>query len=195
MRTARTRAAARAWTGLWHAHMGWLFGDGLASEPMRYCPDLLRDRATRWISEHMLLIVLIGIVLPGALGLAFSGTVMGGLTGMLWGGVIRIMLVNQITYAVNSVGHYFGRRPFTTADQSHNVAWLALLSFGEGWHNNHHAFPRSAVLGLRWWQVDMGTWLIWILERVRLASEVTRVGRDQPARKSRDGGLTVASGN
>lgn len=174
-----------AWKGLWHAHMGWLFEDGLSSEPMRYCPDLVREKGMRWISEHMLLVVVAGILLPGALGLAISGSVTGALTGLLWGGLIRILFVNQITYAVNSVGHYFGRRRFATADQSHNVAWLAMLSFGEGWHNNHHAFPRSAVMGLRWWELDMGGWLIRALEWTRLASKVTRVNPDQLVRKDR----------
>lgn len=177
--------AGDAWKGLWHAHMGWLFEDGLSSEPMRYCPDLVREKGMRWISEHMLLVVIAGILLPGALGLAISGSVAGALTGLLWGGVIRILFVNQITYAVNSVGHYFGRRRFATADRSHNVAWLAVLSFGEGWHNNHHAFPRSAVMGLRWWELDMGAWLIRALEWTRLASKVTRVNPDQLVRKDR----------
>lgn len=175
--------ASSAWKGLWHAHMGWLFEDGLSSEPMRYCPDLVREKGMRWISEHMLLVVITGILLPGVLGLAISDSVTGALTGMLWGGAVRILFVNQITYAVNSVGHYFGRRRFATADQSHNVAWLAMLSFGEGWHNNHHAFPRSAILGLRWWELDMGAWLIWALERSKLASKVTRVTPDQLVRK------------
>lgn len=174
-----------AWKGLWHAHMGWLFEDGLSSEPMRYCPDLVREKGMRWISEHMLLVVVAGILLPGALGLAISGSVTGALTGLLWGGLIRILFVNQITYAVNSVGHYFGRRRFATADRSHNVAWLAMLSFGEGWHNNHHAFPRSAVMGLRWWELDMGAWLIRAMEWTRLASKVTRVNPDQLVRKDR----------
>ena len=177
--------AGSAWKGLWHAHMGWLFEDGLSSEPMRYCPDLVREKAMRWISEQMLLAVISGTLLPGALGLAISGSVTGALTGMLWGGVVRILFVNQITYAVNSVGHYFGRRRFATADQSHNVSWLAMISFGEGWHNNHHAFPRSAVLGLRWWELDMGAWLVWALERAKLASKVTRVTPDQLLRKDR----------
>jgi stearoyl-CoA desaturase (delta-9 desaturase) len=177
--------AGDAWKGLWHAHMGWLLEDGLSSEPMRYCPDLVREKGMRWISEHMLLVVIAGILLPGVLGLAISGSVTGALTGLLWGGLIRILFVNQITYAVNSVGHYFGRRRFATADRSHNVAWLAMLSFGEGWHNNHHAFPRSAVMGLRWWELDMGAWLIRALEWTGLASKVTRVNPDQLVRKDR----------
>jgi stearoyl-CoA desaturase (Delta-9 desaturase) len=165
--------------GLWHAHMGWLFEDDLASEPMRYCPDLLREKEMRWMSQHFLLVVGAGVALPGLLGYLLSGTLVSALTGALWGGVVRIMLVNQVTYAVNSVGHFFGRRRFSTNDESHNVAWLALLSFGEGWHNNHHAFPRSFRHGLRWWEVDVGAWLIRGLESARLAWKVKRVNPDQ----------------
>lgn len=170
--------------GLWHAHMGWLFEDDLTSEPMRYCPDLVREREMRWMSDHFLLIVMAGIALPGLLGLLLSGTVEGFLTGALWGGVVRMLLTNQVTYAVNSVGHFFGRRRFSTTDQSRNVGWLALLSFGEGWHNNHHAFPRSYRHGLRWWELDLGAALIRTLAATGLAGQLKRVHPDQLARKT-----------
>ncbi|MDX6720152.1 MAG: hypothetical protein QOJ63_2406 [Solirubrobacteraceae bacterium] len=161
--------------GLWHAHWGWLFDEHLTSDPMRYCPDLVREKHMRWISQHFLQIVAAGIVLPGLIGFALSGSVAGLLTGMLWGGVVRIFLLHHFTYAVNSVGHVYGRRSFVTGDESRNVLWLAIPSFGEAWHNNHHAFPTSARHGLRWWEVDLSALLIGLLERAGLAWDVVRI--------------------
>lgn len=162
--------------GIWHAHLGWLFNGDLTSDPMRYCPDLFREKALRRISEHFIWVVLAGIALPGVLGFALSGGEFTALlTGMLWGGLVRIVLINHMTYAVNSIGHYFGRRRFTTTDQSRNVVWLALPSFGEAWHNNHHAFPRSARHGMKWYEVDLSAVFIWSLERTKLAWKVIRI--------------------
>ncbi|MET8091547.1 acyl-CoA desaturase [Micromonospora sp. NPDC005220] len=179
--------------GLWHAHLGWLFDSRLESDPIRYCPDLVRERPMRWISGHFLAIVLAGLLLPGLIGLAVAGTLTAFLTGVLWGGLVRLFLVNQFTYAVNSVGHYFGRRTFPTADESRNVAWLALPSLGEAWHNNHHAFPRSARHGLRWWQIDLTAMTIWTLERVGLASKVVRIDPAKMTVRQRGGSLVAAA--
>jgi stearoyl-CoA desaturase (delta-9 desaturase) len=179
--------------GLWHAHMGWLFDKSLSSDPIRYCPDLVRDRDMRIISRYFLPIVAAGVVLPGLLGLAISGTLRGFLAGMLWGGLVRFFVSNHITYAVNSIGHYFGRRRFATPDESRNVGWLSLLSFGESWHNNHHAFPRSASHGMRWWEVDISAMVILLLEKTRLASDVIRIDRDRQERRA-EGLLTVGGG-
>ncbi|NJQ07282.1 acyl-CoA desaturase [Streptomyces lonarensis] len=166
--------------GIWHAHLGWLFNSRLTSDPLRYCPDLTREKSLRWLSENFVLVVAAGIVLPGVLGFALSGgSPAAFLTGMLWGGLVRIFLVNHMTYAVNSIGHYFGRRRFTTTDESRNIAWLALPSFGEAWHNNHHAFPRSARHGMRWWEVDLSAVFIWGLERTRLAWKVIRIDTER----------------
>jgi stearoyl-CoA desaturase (delta-9 desaturase) len=98
---------------------------------------------------------------------------------MLWGGLVRLFLVNHLTYAVNSIGHVFGRRRFTTTDESRNVAWLAIPSFGEAWHNNHHAFPRSARHGMRWYEVDISAVFIWSLEKTRLAWKVVRIDTER----------------
>ena len=130
--------------GLWHSHLGWLFDTKLTSDPVRYCPDLARDKDIRFISRYFVAFVLGGIVLPGLIGFALAGSVASFFTGMLWGGLVRMFVGNHVTYAVNSIGHYFGNRRFDTPDESRNVAWLSLISFGESWHNNHHAFPRSA---------------------------------------------------
>jgi stearoyl-CoA desaturase (delta-9 desaturase) len=170
--------------GLWHAHMGWLFDKGLSSDPMRYCPDVLRDKDMRFISKYFVWFVVGGVVLPGALGLAMTGTWFGALTGALWGGLVRFFVANHITYAVNSIGHYFGRRRFATPDESRNVGWLALFSFGEAWHNNHHAFPRSASHGMRWYELDISAMIIRGLEKIGLASHVIRIDRDRQEAKA-----------
>lgn len=162
--------------GLWHSHIGWLFGVDLTSDPMRYCPDLARERSMRWISERFVLLVVAGVLAPGLVVLAATGSVVGALTAVLWGGIVRIFLVNHVTYAVNSIGHYFGKRRFETPDESRNVGlWLALLSFGEAWHNNHHAFPRAANHGQRWHEVDITASLIVLMEKMRLVSNVVRI--------------------
>ena len=94
---------------------------------------------------------------------------------MLWGGVARIFVLHHVTYSINSLCHFFGRRRFGTEDHSRNLLWLAPLSMGEAWHNNHHAFPTSARHGLRWWQLDPSAWLIAGLERTGLIWDVVRV--------------------
>ncbi len=166
--------------GLWHAHLGWLFDRDLSSDPIRYCPDLARDRDMRVISRYFLPIVLAGIVLPGLIDFGISGWAWQALlTGMLWGGFVRFFFSNHITYAVNSIGHYFGRRRFETPDESRNVGWLSILSFGESWHNNHHAFPRSATHGMRWWELDISALVIRGLAAVGLAWDVIIIDRER----------------
>jgi stearoyl-CoA desaturase (delta-9 desaturase) len=118
---------------------------------------------------------MVGLAVPFGLGVALTGSVVGGLTGLLWGGAVRVFLLHHVTFSINSLCHYFGRRPFSTRDQSRNLAWLAPLAFGEAWHNNHHAFPTSARHGLGRWQLDPGGWLISALERCHLASDVVRI--------------------
>jgi stearoyl-CoA desaturase (delta-9 desaturase) len=170
--------------GLWHSHLGWLFDVDLSSDPIRYCPDLARDKDVRFISRHFVWFVLAGIALPACLGYALTGTARGAATGALWGGFVRFFVGNHVTYAVNSVGHYFGRRRFATADESRNVAWLALPSFGEAWHNNHHAFPRSYTHGMRWYEIDLSAMVIRALERIGLVWDVIRIDRALIDRKA-----------
>jgi stearoyl-CoA desaturase (delta-9 desaturase) len=161
--------------GLWHAHVGWLFV-GEVTDWSRYILDLLRDPMLVAVHRLYFVWVLAGLAIPAGLGGLLSGTAGGVLTGLLWGGLIRIFLVHHVTWAVNSIGHRYGSRPFPTADESRNNFWLALPSFGEGWHNNHHAFPFAAEHGLRWWQFDLNARLIRILERLGLAWNVKRAG-------------------
>jgi stearoyl-CoA desaturase (delta-9 desaturase) len=160
--------------GLWHAHVGWLFGGDGRADPERYARDLLGDRTIRAIDRAFPLWTALGLALPSAAGWAISGTLHGALLGFLWGGLVRIFLLHHVTFAINSLCHFHGRRPFDTDDESRNVGWLAPVSFGEAWHNNHHAFPRSAFHGLRRREIDPGGWLILGLERLGLAWNVKR---------------------
>lgn len=163
--------------GFWHAHMGWLMSRELTAEPMRYVPDLVREKEMRWMSQHFLSIVIAGIILPGVIALIIVGSFEAFLTGILWGGLVRTFLLHHFTYGVNSFAHIFGRRRFKTTDSSRNLMWLAIPSFGEAWHNNHHAFPTSASHGMRWWEIDLSAIFIRCLELCGLAWEVRRIDR------------------
>jgi stearoyl-CoA desaturase (delta-9 desaturase) len=167
--------------GLLHAHIGWIFRGKDRANPARYAKDLLADRDLRFISATFPLWVLAGLALPFGLGVALTGTVEGGLGGLLWGGAVRVALLHHATFSINSLCHCFGRRPFATGDQSRNLAWLAPIAFGEAWHNNHHAFPGSARHGLGRWQLDPSAGLIGALERCHLAWDVNRIS---PARQA-----------
>jgi stearoyl-CoA desaturase (delta-9 desaturase) len=160
--------------GLWHAHMGWLFDETLNSEPLRYVPDLGREKAMRWLSRHFVALVVAGIVAPGLLAYAITERPLALLTGMLWGGLVRIFLLDHVTWAINSVGHITGHRRFATNDHSHNLPLLSIVSLGENFHNNHHAFPNSAIIGLRRTELDLGYLLIRGMERLGLAWDVRR---------------------
>ena len=148
--------------------------------------DLSQDRLVRFIDRTFVLWALVGLAVPFGLGVAIGGTAMAGVTGLLWGGAVRILVLHHITYSINSICHVFGRRSFRTSDESRNVFWLSLFSLGESWHNNHHAFPTSARHGLTRWQVDPGAWLISGLERCHLAWDVVRIS---PARQQAKRGL------
>jgi stearoyl-CoA desaturase (delta-9 desaturase) len=161
--------------GLGHAHVGWMFRGKDMANPARYARDLLADRDLRFIGRTFPLWVAAGLALPFGLGVALTGSITGGLTGLLWGGLVRIFLLHHATFSINSLCHFYGRAPFRTGDHSRNLAWLAPITFGEAWHNNHHAFPTSARHGLGRRQPDPGAWLIAALERFHLAWDVVRI--------------------
>ena len=169
--------------GLVHAHVGWMFRGKDMANPARYAKDLLADRDLRFISRTFPLWVVAGLALPFGLGVALTGSVVGGLTGLLWGGAVRIFLLHHATFSINSLCHFFGRSPFPTGDESRNLAWLAPITFGEAWHNNHHAFPTSARHGLGRWQPDPGAWLIAALERCHLVWDVVRISPERQQSK------------
>jgi len=174
------RGAAR---GLWHAHMGWLFDEQGRAQAKRFARDLLADDGLRFITKKFPAFVALGLLIPFLLGLALTQSLAGGLTALLWGGFVRIFLLHHVTWSINSVCHFFGRRRFDTDDHSTNVFWLALPSFGESWHHNHHAFPTSAKHGLRWWEVDTSALLIGLLERLGLAWNVVKVAPERQQAK------------
>jgi stearoyl-CoA desaturase (delta-9 desaturase) len=157
--------------GMWHAHVGWCF-DADPAEMARSVPELLADRAMLLIDRLYFLWVFLGIMLPAtALGL-WSHSWNGFVSGLIWGGIVRICLMQHVTWSINSVCHVWGGREFQTTDCSTNNFPIALLSLGEGWHNNHHAFPTSARHGLRWWQVDLSYMLIRAMAWIGLAWDV-----------------------
>ena len=170
--------------GFCHAHVGWLFIHVQRGSKARFAPDLLRDPIARFIDRTFLLWAALGLAVPFGLGVAIGDSVGAGLTGLLWGGAVRTFVVHHVTYSINSLCHMFGRRPFETKDRSRNLAWLAPLSFGEAWHNNHHAFPTSAVHGLRWWQLDPSWLVIRTLERAGLAWDIVRISPERQAAKA-----------
>ena len=171
--------------GLWHAHVGWLFlGQGRA-EWERYAPDLSEDAGMRFISRHFEWLVLASLLLPAVGGFALTGTWVGALTGFLWGGLVRIFFVHHVTWSINSVCHFMGTRRYDIDDESRNVFWLALPTLGEAWHHNHHAFPRSAVHGLRRWELDPSGLVIGAMERLGLARNVVRITPERQAARAR----------
>ena len=170
--------------GLWHAHVGWIFEDDRAPRE-RYAPDLLNDPAISFVDRTAALWVIAGFVLPFALGLGITGTLGGALIVLLWGGPVRIFFVHHFTFAINSLCHFLGSRRFQTDDESRNLALLAPFSFGECWHNNHHAFPTSAFHGHRKFEIDPGGWLIRGLERLGLVWNVQRVSPEKQQLKLR----------
>jgi stearoyl-CoA desaturase (Delta-9 desaturase) len=169
--------------GLWHAHTGWLFDTDAAAAPSRYAKDLVGDRGLRVISKLFVPIVLLSLLVPALVGWAWIGGRYGFLAGLVWGGAVRILLLHHVTWSINSICHFWGRRHFTVRDESRNVWWLSWLSFGESWHNNHHAFPSSAFHGLRAREIDPGGWLIYALERCGLAWQVVRITPERQAMK------------
>jgi stearoyl-CoA desaturase (Delta-9 desaturase) len=170
--------------GLVHAHVGWLFRHDQRGARARYAPDLLADPVIRFVDRTFVVWAVGGLGVAFALGAAIGGSVAAGLTALLWGGAVRLFVLHHMTYSINSICHVFGRRTFATTDESRNVFWLALPTFGEAWHNNHHAFPTSARHGLGRWQLDPSALVIRGLEACGLAWDVVRVSPERQQRKA-----------
>ena len=170
--------------GLWHAHSGWLMSTQGRADWKRYAPDLYEDRGMRLIGRRFVPLVVASLAIPALAGYLVSGTPAGAATGLLWGGLVRIFFVHHITWSVNSVCHFLGSRRFETDDRSTNVFWLSLPSLGESWHHNHHAFPRSAVHGLRRWELDPSALVIATMEKLGLAWNVVRISPERQAQKA-----------
>jgi stearoyl-CoA desaturase (Delta-9 desaturase) len=169
--------------GLWHAHTGWLLSEHGRADWKKYAPDLYEDSGMRFINRRFVSLVMLGLALPALVGYLLTGTLLGAATGLLWGGLVRVFLVHHVTWSVNSICHFLGTRRFEVEDHSTNVFWLALPSLGESWHHNHHAFPRSAVHGLRRWELDPSALVIRAMERLGLAWNVIRIAPERQEAK------------
>jgi len=172
--------------GLWHAHMGWLF----RASPrglVRYVRDFREDSLMRRMSRLFPVWVILGLIVPAALGGLLTMSWMGVLLGFIWGGLVRIFFVHHVTWSINSVCHIWGSRPFRSHDESRNNAIFGVLALGEGWHNNHHAFPTSARHGLRWWQLDVSYLIIRAMSLIGLARDIKVPSPERLAAKRSDG--------
>lgn len=169
-----TRSVLAGW---WHAHIGWIFKPN-APGLDRYIRDLQQDRTLRHVNRLFGVWVALGLVIPAVAGGLIAGTWRGALLGFLWGGLVRVFLVHHTTWSINSVCHLWGMRPFQTRDMSRNNILFGVLGLGEGWHNNHHAFPTSARHGLRWWQLDVSYGIICVMQRLGLAWNVRVPARE-----------------
>ncbi len=173
-----------ALAGFFHAHIGWVFSDMEVADEQIYAKDLLADPWIKVVDRTFVLWVVLGLGFSFGFGVALTGTVSGGLLGLLWGGAARIFFLHHSTFSINSVCHFFGRKDFATRDESRNVPWLAIPTWGEAWHNNHHAFPTSYRHGLRRWQIDPSAGMIRLLEMLGLVWDVVRVDPDRIARRA-----------
>ena len=173
--------------GLAHAHVGWLFDHQQRGARERFAPDLVADPVIGFVDRTFLAWSLLGLALPFGLGALIGGTVAAGLEGMLWGGAVRILVLHHVTYSINSLCHFFGRQRFDTRDESRNLAWLTPFSFGEAWHNNHHAFPTSAIHGIGRRELDLSGLVISLLEHAGLVWEVQRIPPHRQAEKALPG--------
>lgn len=162
--------------GLVHAHFGWAFVPEITNG-LTFGKGLSDDPVARYVSRTYPLWVLAGLAIPAAIGAAWSGSFAGGVAGFLWGGLFRIFLVFNAASLINSVCHVHGTKTYALANHSSNVWWLAIPTLGESWHNNHHAFSRSAIFGHRWWQIDIGGSVVRLLAALGLAWDVHRPSR------------------
>lgn len=157
--------------GLWRAQMGWLF-EAKRPNIRKFVPDLEKDPLVATISRLFPLWVVVSFTLPAVIGGLVTMSWLGVLLGFIWGGLVRVVLVHHVTWSVNSICHVWGTQPFQSHDESRNNPVVGVLALGEGWHNNHHAFPTSARHGLKWWQIDISWILIWAASKVGLVRKV-----------------------
>ncbi len=171
----------------WHSHIGWLF-DPDSPGMDKGVNDLLADPVVSFADRTFMLYVILGLLIPALIGYAVTRSWWGALSCFIWGGLVRMCLMHHATFCINSVCHIWGTRPFQSADHSRNNPIFGVLSFGEGWHNNHHAFPTSARQGLQWWQVDFSWMLISTLKFFGLAWNVRVPSAAAMAAKARKPG-------
>ena len=147
--------------GFWHAHAGWLFSQNWDDSLVeKYAPDLKKIKGMQSFTKYYLFWIIASLAIPGLIGGLVRMSWQGALLGFLWGGLGRVFLTHHVTWSVNSICHIFGKQDYHSDDDSRNNFIFGILSHGEGWHNNHHAFPTSARHGLKWWQWDTSWMLI-----------------------------------
>jgi stearoyl-CoA desaturase (delta-9 desaturase) len=177
-----------------HGHVGWILDD-FQPDLQKYAAPLLKDRLIVFMSNTFFLWVGLGFLVPtlicgGLLSLhggGIHGFQKGCWEGFFWGGLVRVFLNHHVTWSVNSICHTFGGRDFETTDVSRNNFIFGILALGEGWHNNHHAFPRSAFHGMKWWQIDPSAWVISTLERYGLVKDVVRISPERQEKRRKQG--------
>jgi stearoyl-CoA desaturase (Delta-9 desaturase) len=159
------------WSGVWHAHIGWMFAREMTNA-IRYAPDIVRDPFVFRVQQLYPLWAALGILLPTAVLGLIGRSWYSALEAFLWVGSVRVFLAHNATWSVGSISHRYGRRPFATGDQSTNNMLAAVIAFGEGLQNNHHAFPTAAHHAFHWWEPDLTGWLISALDHVGLIWDV-----------------------
>ena len=162
--------------GGWWAHVGWILRGSAHDYDQatleHYAPDLIKNRYYVWLNRYYYVPLIV---------LSLSLLAFGGFDVMLWGVFLRVTLGLHTTWLVNSATHMWGRRRFETGEDSRNTWWVAVLTFGEGWHNNHHAHPTSARHGFKWYEIDFNWWGIRVLQFLRLARKIKKVRFDPAA--------------
>lgn len=168
--------------GLWHAHVGWLWSTEIERGwPRKHTPDLLRDKGLVRISNAFPYIALVTLAVPFFAGWAYHGDLAGGLQTFVWAGLVKVFFIHHVTWSINSICHFSGYRRFDVDDHSRNNPVLAILSLGESWHHNHHAFPRSASHGMRWYEVDLSALVIKGFVKAGLMSKPVYISREKQA--------------
>jgi stearoyl-CoA desaturase (delta-9 desaturase) len=157
--------------GFFHAHFGWIHDVGIPSG-MQSSTDILRDPIVKAVGRSYPWLIVLSLAIPAVIGWIHYGSVDGVLRGLIWGGAARLVVVNNIVWSINSVCHVFGPQRYRTSDSSRNTWWLSIPSLGESWHNNHHAAAGSAAFGHRWWELDVGYWVVLLMRYFRLVSNV-----------------------
>ena len=173
------------WKGLFFAHVGWMFRQHTFIEDVRkYSPDLCKDKVVMFFHRTYMFWILLSLAIPTFIGYLIEPTWLGATYGFLFGAGARLFWTHHITWSINSVCHVFGSRPYNAKDKSTNNFLFGILALGEGWHNNHHAFPNSARHGLRWWQFDLSWVVIRTMKLLGLAWNLKTPGpRELQAKK------------
>ena len=165
--------------GFFFAHVGWMLKSKVTN-PVRFCKDLLKDQDILILNKYYFVIVGAGIIVPGIISYSVYGNSHSFVEGVIWGGFIRMFAAHHITWALNSFAHLVGKQNYKTGDFSNNIAFLSVISMGESWHNNHHAFPNSALFGVDKGQLDPGFWFIKLLARIGVADSI-KLPKNKPA--------------